>query len=202
MPSRSQPRLPPRSLPPSAERSAPCRARRLAGRAGSRHGHPLPGRQGNKTEHTAETCAVCRLPEDGRTETQSGCLVPTTLRGAGGGSDAVRRQVTQIAGPRSAGRERRAQSGRPGSYARFWHSVRMEWSARPGDPANWAPAMVFTGPGCRGSCSCHSACEVLTAAPRIPEPGFPRTGGRSSPGPAPAAPKIVSAGEAQWLRAP
>jgi cold shock protein len=34
--------------------------------------------------------------------------------------------------------------------------------------------MVFTGPGCRSSCSCHSACGILAAAPRIPEPGLRR----------------------------
>jgi len=40
--------------------------------------------------------------------------------------------------------------------------------------ATEARVMVFTGPGCRSSCSCHSACGILTAAPRIPEPGFRR----------------------------
>ena len=76
MPSRSLQRLPARSLPRSPERSTPCRARRLAGRAGSRHGHPLPDKQGNKAEHTAGNRVVCRLPEDNGTENQSGCLVP------------------------------------------------------------------------------------------------------------------------------
>ena len=74
MPSRSPPRLPPRSLPRSPERSAPGRARRLAGRAGSRHGHPLLNMQDNKAEQAAETRAVRQLPEDCRTEDQSGCL--------------------------------------------------------------------------------------------------------------------------------
>jgi hypothetical protein len=98
MPSRSLQRLPPRSPPRSPGRSARCRARPLAGRAGTRHRHPLPEIQDNKAEHPAETRTVCPLPEDNRTQNQSGCLVPrTTLRGAGGGSDAVRRQVIQIA---------------------------------------------------------------------------------------------------------
>jgi hypothetical protein len=41
MPSRSLQRLPPRSPPRRRDRSAPCRARRPAGRAGSRHRHRL-----------------------------------------------------------------------------------------------------------------------------------------------------------------
>jgi hypothetical protein len=47
-PSRSPRRLPPRAPSRSPDRSAPCRARRLAGRAGSRHGHPLPEIQDNR----------------------------------------------------------------------------------------------------------------------------------------------------------
>jgi hypothetical protein len=54
MPSRSLQRLAPRSPLGSPGRSAPRRARRLAGRAGSRHRHPLPDRQDNKAERTAE----------------------------------------------------------------------------------------------------------------------------------------------------
>jgi len=54
--------------PDRRERSTPCRARRLAGRAGSRHGHLLLDMQGNKAEHTAETSAVCQLLEDNMTE--------------------------------------------------------------------------------------------------------------------------------------
>ncbi len=76
MPSRSPQRLPPRSPPRSPDRSAPSRTPRLAGRAGSRHGHPLPDTHDNKAEQPAETRAVCQLPEDDMTENQSGCLVP------------------------------------------------------------------------------------------------------------------------------
>ncbi len=69
--------------------------------------------QDNKAEHPAETRAACQLPEDNRTENQSGCLVPhATLRGAGGGSDAVRRQVIQIAA--GFARTRRRPLGFPG----------------------------------------------------------------------------------------
>jgi hypothetical protein len=93
MPSRSLTSLPPRSLLRSPERNEPC----LAGRAGSRHGGILS--------------SICRptgrniplkphwLPAAGRQQhrNQGGCLVPPTLRAVGGGSDAVRRQVIQIA---------------------------------------------------------------------------------------------------------
>ena len=58
--------------------------------------------QDNEAEHTAETRAVCQLPEDNRTGKQSGRLVHphTTLRGAGAGPDAVRRRVIQMAAGR------------------------------------------------------------------------------------------------------
>jgi len=39
--------------------------------------------QDNKAEHTAETRAVCQLPEDYRTENQSGCLVPSHYADSG-----------------------------------------------------------------------------------------------------------------------
>jgi hypothetical protein len=49
----------------------------------------------NKAEHPAETRAACR--KTNMTENPGGSLAPhTTLRGAGGGPDAVRRQVIQI----------------------------------------------------------------------------------------------------------
>ena len=60
-----------------------------------------------KAEYAAETHVVRHLREDNGTENQSGYLIPITLRGWGGGSVADRRQVMQIAGLRSAGRERR-----------------------------------------------------------------------------------------------
>ncbi len=43
-------------------------ARRLAGRASSRHRHPLPNMQDKKAGHTAKTRAVCQVPEDTMTE--------------------------------------------------------------------------------------------------------------------------------------
>ena len=75
MPFRSLQRLPPRSPVhrPAAARGAGLGT--LAGRAGSRHRHPLPEMQDNKAEHPAETRAVCQLPEDSRTENPGGCLV-------------------------------------------------------------------------------------------------------------------------------
>ena len=76
-----------------------------------------------KAEYAAETHVVRHLPEDNGTENQSSYLIPITLRGWGGGSVADRRQVMQIAGLRSAGRERRVQSGRPGLYAGFWRGT-------------------------------------------------------------------------------
>src|SRR5216683_2593368 len=44
--------------------------------------------------------------------------------------------------------------------------------------------MVLDGTGCsRSSCSCHSACETLTAGVWYPpEPSLRRAGGRSNPG--------------------
>jgi stearoyl-CoA desaturase (Delta-9 desaturase) len=62
-----------------------------------------------------------------------------------------------------------------------------------------ALATVFTGAGCTGnSCSCHSACEILAAAPRIPGPGCRR---QEVAGYAPAAPEDRLVRRAQWLRA-
>jgi len=52
--------------------------------------------QDNKAEHTAETRAVCPLQEDNRTEDQSSFLIPH-YADPGAGSDAVGRQVIQIA---------------------------------------------------------------------------------------------------------
>jgi hypothetical protein len=68
MPPRSLQRLPPRSPLRSPDRSTPSLARRLAGRAGWRHGHPLPTMRGDKAGLTAETGAVCPVPEDTMTE--------------------------------------------------------------------------------------------------------------------------------------
>jgi len=91
MPSRSLQRLPPRSPLRSLDRGTPRWPRRLAGRAGSRHRHPLPDRQDNKTGHTAKTRAVCQVPEDKMTENHGGCLVPfhITLGAGRGGSNAA-----------------------------------------------------------------------------------------------------------------
>src|SRR6266702_6501761 len=69
---------------------------------GSRPGWPgclatrasSPGYVNNKAEHTAETRAVRQLPEGHRTEIRAAASsLHTTLRGVGGGPDAVRRQV-------------------------------------------------------------------------------------------------------------
>ena len=89
-----------RITPAIADRSGPCRARRLAGRAGSRHRHPLPNMQDYKAGPTEPARAVCQVPEDKMTENQRGCLVlpHTTLGGVRGGSNAARRQVIQIPG--------------------------------------------------------------------------------------------------------
>lgn len=59
MPPRRPQRLPPRASPRSLDRSATCRTRCLAGRAGGRHGHPLPEIQDNKPEHAAEPALSC-----------------------------------------------------------------------------------------------------------------------------------------------
>jgi hypothetical protein len=64
LPSWSLQRLPRDHPFRSPGRSAPRRARRLAGRAGSRHRHPVPHRQDNKAEHAARTRAACQAPED------------------------------------------------------------------------------------------------------------------------------------------
>ena len=55
--------------------------------------------QDNKAEHTAETRAVCQLPENehDRKSERLPRSPRTTLRGAGGGSDAAGRQVIQRA---------------------------------------------------------------------------------------------------------
>ena len=64
--------------------------------------------QGNKPEHTADTRAARPLPEDNKTEKQSGRLAPT-LRGAGVRLGRCRRQGIEGTWPeRSAGRKRRA----------------------------------------------------------------------------------------------
>src|SRR6185437_3611113 len=69
---------------------------RQAGRAGSRHGHPLLNVRDNKAERTVDTLAACQLPEDS-TEIRAAALSPT-LRGSGGGSDAVRHRHGQRRG--------------------------------------------------------------------------------------------------------
>ena len=115
MPSRSLQRPPPRSLPWSPERTEPCQTRRLAGRACSRHGHPLLKMQDNKAEQTAATRVACQLPEDNRTEDQIGFLIPTLRRSGAARTLSGARSSRQLA--RSAGRARRGQSNRPGSYA-------------------------------------------------------------------------------------
>jgi len=63
MPSRSPQRSPPRSPLRPPGRSTPCRARRLAGRAGSRHRHPLPYKQDNKANVLLNPCC-CQMPDD------------------------------------------------------------------------------------------------------------------------------------------
>ncbi len=69
--------------------------------------------------------------------------------------------------------------------------------------ARGAGVMVFTGSGCSGSsCSCHSACEILTAGAadftvRLSKPGGPqqpRTRARGSR-------RSSQQEKAQWLRA-
>ena len=54
--------------------------------------------QDNKAEHTADTRAVCQLPEDNTTENPGGSLVlPHHTTRSRGGSDAVWGQVIHIA---------------------------------------------------------------------------------------------------------
>jgi hypothetical protein len=71
--------------------------------------------QDYKAGHADPARAVCQVPEDKMAENQRGCLVPfpITLGGVRGGSNAARRQVTQI----SAGfaRTRRERLTFPGS---------------------------------------------------------------------------------------
>jgi hypothetical protein len=97
---------------------------------GSRPGWPgclatrasSPGYVNNKAEHTAETRAVRQLPEGHRTEIRAAASsLHTTLRGVGGGPDAVRRQVIQLAAgfarTREEGRGRRDSEPVPGELA-------------------------------------------------------------------------------------
>jgi len=97
---------------------------------GSRPGWPgclatrasSPGYVNNKAEHTAETRAVRQLPEGHRTEIRAAASsLYTTLRGVGGGPDAVRRQVIQLAAgfarTREEGRGRRDSEPVPGELA-------------------------------------------------------------------------------------
>ena len=74
MPSRSLQRLPPRY--PLHRRTAAHRSGfdALAGRAGSRHRHPLPDMQ-DKAEHPAGTRAACQLPETNHDRNPGGSLV-------------------------------------------------------------------------------------------------------------------------------
>jgi hypothetical protein len=97
MRSRSLQRLPPRSPLRSPGRSTPSLARRLAGRAGWRHGHPLPTMRGDQAGHTAEIGAVCQVPEDTMTE---------KIRAAASSSPHTRRSQ------RRPGRRRGARSSR------------------------------------------------------------------------------------------
>jgi hypothetical protein len=138
MPSRSLPRLPPRS--PLDRRAAARRAGldALAGRAGSRHGHPLPDTQDNKAEQPAETRAVCQLPENEH-DRKSGAAASssrTTLRGAGGSPGAARRQVIQI--PAGCARTRR----RPLSFPGFPDDLMC-----PGFPGSRVLVMLRAGSG-------------------------------------------------------
>ena len=114
MPSRSLQRLPPRSPPDRRDRSAPCRARLLAGRTGSQHRHPLPDMHDNKAEHPAENPRC--LPAAGRQQNLSERLPRPPLHYAepGSGPDAVRRQVIQIAA--GCARTRRRPLSFPGSH--------------------------------------------------------------------------------------
>jgi hypothetical protein len=66
-----------------------------AGRAGSRHGHPLLNVRDNKAERTVDALAACQLLEDS-TEIRAAAL-SSTLRGSRGGSDAVRRGAGRLA---------------------------------------------------------------------------------------------------------
>ena len=96
---------------------------------------------------TAETRVVCQLPEDNRSGPASSS---PTLRGFGGGSDAVRRQVIQIAGPRSAGRERRAQSSRHRARTRDSGTAEANLMTLPGWSGLAAAGAPGRGTGCGG----------------------------------------------------
>jgi hypothetical protein len=154
MPFRSLQRLPPRSPLRSLDRSAPRWARGLAGRAGSRHRHPLPNMQNNKTGHTAKTGAVCRVPEDTMTENQSGCLVlpHTTLGGVRGAPE-------------------RRQAGHPDSCwvvhtpaARFPPPARTV-TGWPKQVASAVPAGIDGDLGCVEAKSAQSSARISRCAP-------------------------------------
>jgi hypothetical protein len=70
--------------------------------------------QDYKAGHTEPARAVCQMPEDKMTEKQRGSIVlpHPTLGGVRGGSNAARRQVTQI--PAGFARTRRKQLTFPG----------------------------------------------------------------------------------------
>jgi hypothetical protein len=64
--------------------------------------------------------------------------------------------------------------------------------------------MVFNGRGwSRSSCTCHSACEILTAgAASITGQAFHRQAVAPARVARPRVPTIVPLGEGTWLRAP
>ena len=163
---------------------------RPAGRAGSRHGHPLPDIQDNKAEHTAELGC---LPGAGRQDdaNRSGRLAShTTLRGAGGALDAARRHVIQIAAGLPA-RRPRTQDWRSRRDVKFSPECRaVSHTARHGasDRVGRLRTPGSTGVRCRSSwfraadrtavsmCRrppCHSRCQArILARQRAPGTGI------------------------------
>ena len=154
MPSRSLQHLPPRSLARSQERSAPCRARRLAGRAGSGQGHPLLKMHDNKAGNIPLKPRCLPAAGDSRTEIRAAAS-PPTLRGFEGGSDAVRRQIIQIAAglahtlelPRFPGLARLAAPVmclQPADPARGAGTAVVQEPCATSSAQNWAPINVGT----------------------------------------------------------
>jgi hypothetical protein len=151
--------------PRSLERSAPRRARRLAGRAGSRHRHPLPDVQDNKTEHTAQ--GVCPHPPQTLELRVSQADVPCgpgTLPAARpAGSITAPGTLAHHAGPARAGAplttSQHHHDGRAAPAVTLWHRE------NPGRP--------------------RSACAQSAGSP--PEPGL--SGGRMPSHPPPAQPE-------------
>ncbi len=118
--------------------STPAWPSLLATRASSRE------MQENRAEQTAEPAlpANCRKTTGQKIRAASSS---PTLRGFGGGSGVVRRQVIQIAGPRSAGRERRA-TGR--ARTRDPGTAEANLMILPG----WSVLAAAGAPGCGTGC--------------------------------------------------